>query len=236
MYQRLLDILYPPRCPICQEIVDRRGHLLCDACRKHVRPIQEPCCRKCGKPLDCEEKEYCADCERKTHYYTRGIAVFPNTGAIQKSIYQLKFHNKREYVPFFVDEMAKYGRKKAEQWKPEALIPVPMHRKKERQRGFNQAALLAEGLGKAWNIPVRTDLILRIRKTLPQKEMIERNRQNNLKNAFKMTQFDVKLKRVMIVDDIYTTGNTIDAIAQELRKAGVEEIYFITLCIGVGDC
>lgn len=102
------------------------------------------------------------------------------------------------------------------------------------KRGYNQAALLAAELGKQLDIPVLTGFVERTRNTRPQKELEGAKRQNNLKKAFKIVQNDVKLNTIVIIDDIYTTGSTIDAVAQACREAGVKHVYFAALAIGRG--
>ena len=112
------------------------------------------------------------------------------------------------------------------------MIPVPMYRKKQRLRGYNQAELLAREIADQRNLPLICDLVLRVKNTKPQKELEGKDREENLKKAFIITKNDVKLRKILIVDDIYTTGSTVDAIAEVLKKSGVEEIYFLSLCIG----
>lgn len=147
----------------------------------------------------------------------------------------MKFHNKREYIDFYGAYMAEILGKKILEWGAQALIPVPLHRSKLRRRGFNQAELLAREIGRALEIPVRPDIVQRVRKTKPQKELLYRERQNNLKGAFKISQYDVKLKKIVLVDDIYTTGSTVDEIAGRLLEQGAKEVYFVSLCIGKDD-
>ena len=233
--ETILGILYPRRCPVCHEVVKKRGELICPSCRKEVRPVQEPLCKKCGKHISGAEQEYCRDCRTREHLYTRGLALLPYTGKIKQSVYQIKFHNKREYIDFFGPYMAEILGDKILAWEAQALIPVPLHRSKLRKRGFNQAELLAKYVGEALGIPVRTDIVQRTRATKPQKDLTWRERQNNLKGAFKISRYDVKLKKIILVDDIYTTGSTIDGIAGKLLEQGAEEVYFISLCIGRDD-
>ena len=111
---------------------------------------------------------------------------------------------------------------------------MPIHPSRKRMRGYNQAELIARALSEQSGIPVNTRLIIRSRKTLPQKGLNDGERQNNLKRAFKIRQNDVKLKTIVIIDDIYTTGSTIDAMAETLRGAGIESVYFMALAAGRG--
>lgn len=153
---------------------------------------------------------------------------------MKQSIYQFKYGNKREYADFYVDKIVEQHGEWIISRKPQVFIPVPLYKLKKRQRGFNQAEILANKLSKAFHIPVESNLVVRCKKTIPQKELSEKERKNNMKNAFKITQSEVKLKRVMLVDDIYTTGSTIDEVAKILKKSGVEEVYFIVVCVGRG--
>jgi ComF family protein len=102
------------------------------------------------------------------------------------------------------------------------------------KRGYNQAALLAREVSKVLNIPINEKRIYRCKPTVPQKELNGKERQNNLKNAFKMRQNDVKLKTIIVVDDIYTTGSTLDAIAKVCKAAGIEYVYSLTVAVGNG--
>ena len=113
-------------------------------------------------------------------------------------------------------------------------MPVPVHPSRKRKRGYNQAELLAGVISRRTGIPVRQDLIVRQKKTVPQKELDEKQRQNNLKKAFKIIKNDVKLDTIVIIDDIYTTGSTINAMATMLHIAGISRIYYAALAIGNG--
>ena len=116
------------------------------------------------------------------------------------------------------------------------IIPIPMYKRKKRQRGYNQAEILAKCLGKRLQIPVDTKSLARVRKTIPQKSLGRKEREINLKNAFKTSTNALELKKVLLVDDIYTTGVTMDEAAKVLWMAGAEEVHFLVLCTGKPDC
>ena len=229
----LWGLLYPARCPVCDKIVSPSGANICFACRRKLHIIREPYCLKCGKPLQKEEQEYCLDCSSKKHIFISGTALY-EYDSIQDSLYRFKYEGRREYAAFFGEEMARYLGERIRTWNADALVPVPIHQRRMRERGYNQAQLLAEEIGKQLNIPVRSRLVGRIRNTLPQKGRGPQERQNNLKKAFKMYENDVKLDTIIIIDDIYTTGSTIDAVGNVLLEAGAKRIYFATLSIGRG--
>ena len=116
----------------------------------------------------------------------------------------------------------------------EAIVPVPMYSKKERYRGYNQAALFGRALSEKMDIPCIPRLMIRVKDTRPQKELNGRERENNVKNAFQSPDNVVKYKRILIVDDIYTTGSTIEACARALRASGISRVYFVVICMTGG--
>ena len=188
---------------------------------------------KCGKELESEETEYCGDCMRHRHLFDRGRAVFVYK-SVSDSIYRFKYQGRREYAAYYAECMAGRLGQWIVQCRPDALIPVPVHASKRYIRGYNQAEVLAKELGSILHIPVVSDCIKRVRKTSPMKDLSVSERQNNLKRAFKICRNDVKLSTIIIIDDIYTTGSTIDAMSYEFRRIGVKHIYFVALAIGRG--
>ena len=225
-------IFYPFQCPFCQEILPGGQRRICASCQKKIKRIIEPRCKKCGRPIRLEEQEFCYDCRRKKHSYEEGIAVYVYEGRVRRAVHQMKFQNRRVYAEIFGAVMAEEVRKKIELWDIKAVVPVPMYKKKQRERGYNQAELLARKVSDVLHIEMKSDLVVRVRDTKPQKELEKKDRENNLKKAFSVKQNEVKLKNILLVDDIYTTGSTIDALADTLKKHGVEKIYFLALCIG----
>jgi len=225
------ELLYPPRCPVCDKVTKLWDKGICEECLKSIRYVKPPRCLKCGKHIEDEAAEYCGDCEKRDHYFTEGRALF-HYKDVARSIHRFKYKGRREYALVYGKEMAYYLGDYIRSWTPQALIPIPLYRKKERRRGYNQATLLAQVLGAELGIPVCSGLVKRIRNTTPLKQLNPEERLNNLKKAFILEENGVKLKRVIIVDDIYTTGSTLDAVAKLLKEWGVEEIFFVTLAIG----
>lgn len=228
----LLDWIYPRHCPICDTILPQSDGKICLQCLEKLDYVKEPSCKKCGKKIHSMQKEYCVDCEKKEHFFESGYSLFTYNEKLKASIYRFKYKGRVEYADFYGEEIAKRLGKKISGWKPDALVPVPLHKSREYKRGYNQSYEIAKVIGKQLEIPVRNDLLYRVKKTVPQKELDENGRQNNLKKAFKLRQNDVKLNTIIIIDDIYTTGSTVDAVAVELLHAGVQKIHYIALAIG----
>ena len=229
MLRKILDIFYPRCCPVCQKILKDQRRMICPECEKKLRPIGHPRCYKCGKPI--EEGEYCKDCQKHTHIFDQGRGIFVYDGIMRRSVTRYKYYGCREYGDFYAKAMYRYAWKNLNQWKPDLIVPVPIYKSKERLRGFNQAAYLAERLGCYTGIPVDTDLVQKVVKTKSQKKLNAMQRRKNLEKAFLVTK-NIRGKDVLVIDDVYTTGSTIDAMAGCLRKRGAKNIYFLTVCIG----
>lgn len=230
----LLDLFFPPRCPVCDGIL-KKGEKVCRNCKKELNYIHEPRCYRCGKPVFSEEQEYCSDCAGRAVHYIRGYSLWLYEGAAKKSVTAFKYKGRQEYVAFYAEELLRVYGKWMESLCLDALIPVPVYKERKRLRGYNQAELLAKELGRRLNLPVESRVLVRNRPTKPQNGLSQRERQKNLEKAFDCYPEYSKrgrLKKVLLVDDIYTTGSTMEACAKSLSKAGVKEIYFVTLCTG----
>lgn len=234
--EKLIDLVYPRRCPVCRDILkeaDRREGI-CSTCRDLLEYVKPPFCLRCGKHVESEEQEYCSDCQSRRRSYVKGFPVFVYNGAVKDSVIAFKYKNKREYADFYAREiMQKYGRQLM-QIQADGLVPVPVHSSRLRRRGYNQAALLGVSLSRLLAVPCYDGELVRIVKTLPQKGLNDKERYFNLKKAFKRKRNGVKLEKVILVDDIYTSGSTIEACTEVLLGTGVKEVYYTSICIGGG--
>ncbi len=227
-----VQLIFPLRCPVCDDIVRPFGEKICLRCMKRLKLLTPPWCLQCGKKL-WRERELCGDCRRIKHNFIRGRALYEYHSAAS-AIYRFKYSGRREYAEYFGEAVAAFLGDFICSVKPDALVPVPLHRKRERKRGYNQAKLLADEIGRRMDIPVYGKLLVRVKNTVPLKRQNPKERQNNLKKAFNVAQNDVKLNTVIVVDDIYTTGSTIDEVSTVLKEHGVRNVYFVTLACGEG--
>lgn len=236
--KHFIHLLFPPRCPFCDKAlfssVFLPPEMVCDSCRRLAEYVREPVCKKCGKPLDDERREYCYDCAHHTHAYVQGKALWVYRGVVKESIYRFKYHGKQEYAGYYAEELMRvYG-----DWikgrQIDALVPIPLSKQRLRQRGFNQAEQIARELSRRSGIPVYGKLLIRVRDTRAQKELNDEERKINLKKAFKTLTNKVQLNHILLIDDIYTTGSTMDEAAGELGRAGVQEVYCLSVSIGRG--
>lgn len=227
-----LNALYPRRCPVCDGIVMPKGHFVCQECHKKLSYVRQPICKKCGKELISDRMEYCPDCLRHQRSFDYGLALLNYNEAARHSMAKIKYNNKRQYLEFYGAAISRRFEKQILRMRADALIPVPVHPSRRRKRGFNQAELLAREIGRRLDIPVCRDLLVRTRKTLPQKELNPAERLKNLEQAFQVRKAAGNIRSVILVDDIYTTGSTAEACTRALRQAGVEHVYVLSICIG----
>lgn len=228
----VIQWLFPLRCPVCDRIVTPYGEKICLECMEKLKIISPPWCLQCGKKIK-KAGEYCEDCRRVRHKYIRGRALY-EYGSASASIYRFKYGGRMEYADFFGEEICRYLGDFIRETAPDGLVPIPLHKKRRKKRGYNQAELVADSISKYSGVPVYKNILRRVKNTTPLKLQNPAERQNNLKKAFNIAQNDVKLDTILIIDDIYTTGSTIDEAAATLKEAGVKNIYFITLACGEG--
>ena len=225
-------IFFPNVCPVCEKVIGAKEKI-CKECIGKVKVIKEPKCEKCGKQLDEDEKLFCHDCENGIHVFDKGVCIFEYTEELKKVIYQFKYNNKRCYSDLFGYVGAKRYKKLLKQWNVKKILPVPMYRKKKQKRGYNQAEILAEAISEISGIPYIADAVVRVNETIPQKRLDPSRRRKNMEHAFRMQKVLPAYSHVLIIDDIYTTGATIDSLAKKLKKQGVK-VYFFTISIGQG--
>lgn len=239
MYNKIIefaaDILFPRRCPVCDDIVLPRGGFICPECVKRLSFVKGPVCKKCGKEVFSDTVEYCFDCTKHKRSFESGRALVNYNEAAKNSMVKIKYKNKREYLDFYIEAICiRYGKIIA-RMEADALVPVPVHPSRMRTRGYNQAELLARGIGRELGVPVCADLLLRSRKTAPQKELNPAERLKNLEEAFEAGSIPSGIETVILVDDIYTTGSTMEACTRTLKRMGVKKVYFLAICIGRGQ-
>lgn len=227
------DLLFPRRCPVCGGVAMPKGRLICPACLKQLSFVSSPACMKCGKEIGSRDQEYCTDCIRRKKSFTRGFALLNYDSRAAVSMAAVKYHNKREYLDFYARAAALRFEKQFRQAGIQVIVPVPVHASRLKTRGFNQAAVLAEKLSAELGIPWE-EMLIRVKKTDPQKSLGSAERLKNLRGAFEAEQEAGKWERVLLVDDIYTTGSTAEICSRALLKTGVKQVFVFAVCIGHG--
>lgn len=230
----LLDLIYPPRCIFCTTIIPiQQEKGICNKCKKSLPFIEGKACQKCGKPIqDLKGRTICFDCVKTSPIYERGWSVFIYEGMVKETIYRFKYGGHREYAKYLGHLMTKRI-KSEELLEVDLIIPIPIHINRKRKRGYNQAEELAKVVSKELGIPMDTSIITRIKDTKPQSGLSIVQRQNNIKKAFQIKdKINLEQMKILLVDDIYTTGTTINYCSTLLKKRGAKEIYFLSLSIG----
>lgn len=228
-----LNLIYPRRCPVCDDIVTPRGNLICDSCSDILNILKEPLCFKCGRRLLDPDKEFCNTCSTSEHYFDRAYSLWEYDKVTRRSIARFKYKGRREYAAFYADELYKYFNPLLYSLHLSAIVPVPIHENRLRVRGFNQAELISEILSDKLEIPHATDYLVRTKDTIAQKNLTSVSRKKNLNYAFSINKispfYNVHLENVLLVDDIYTTGSTVDACSKILKEAGSVRVF--ALCV-----
>ena len=217
----IIDLLFPPRCGGCQTA----GSLWCAACRAAITPIEPPWCEKCGEPLAADG--LCANCRVYPLQIEkiRSAALFD--GVLRKAIHRFKYERLASLAEPFGEMLADYWR--AAQLSADWLMPVPLHPSRERDRGYNQSELLARQLARRVNVPLSRRGLRRTRATAVQMTLTAAQRRENVAGAFVCVEARVRGTRVVVVDDVSTTGATLEACAQAVLKAGAASVMGLTL-------
>lgn len=228
------DFLFPVRCPICDKVL-KKGDFACQSCWDLVPSLaNSPCCNKCGRPLLSLKETYCSTCCKHELSFDRGFSLWNyNHPAIKRSLKFYKYRGRCDYSIFYAKKLIETYPFLFSNQSISALIPVPIHKKRRRIRGYNQAELLAKELSKQTGIPLITNLLLRSKNTLPQNKLNFTDRRKNLKNAFSINQnspfYKKSLTSILLIDDIYTTGSTADICSSLLKESGVMSVYVLCL-------
>jgi ComF family protein len=222
----ILDALLPPQCLSCRAIVDRPGHL-CATCWRDMTFIAPPYCACCGLPFGVEAGPdlLCGECLARPRAFDRARAVLRYDEASRGPILAFKHADRTDAAPAFARWIVPaIGPLLAE---ADLIVPVPLHRWRLWRRRYNQAALLAQWLGRHAGKPVRPDLLLRRRATPSQGHLGRAERARNVAGAFAVAprhRAAIAGRRVLLVDDVLTTGATVEACARALRRAGASHV------------
>ena len=224
-----LDLLFPPFCPVCHAALGAgRRDPLCGACWQALERIAPPWCRRCGQPLSIEG--LCGECRTRRRPFAYARAAVRYGPIAREALHAFKFGGRRALAAPLADLLAGLGLRALPGAAPDLLVPVPLHARRERQRGYNQSALLAKRLGRGWGVPVATDALGRALATAPQTDLNAAARRKNVRGAFTVRRPELVVGRhVLLVDDILTTGATVGECARCLTSAGAAAVGVVTV-------
>ena len=220
-----LDLLFPPRCAACK----KQGHVLCPACRAAIHPLVPPFCQRCGTPLATEN--ICSQCSFRAPTLSGVRAYSSFAEPLRGCIYGLKYEGNTRLAEPLGLMLAQAYRYYALQ--ADAIIAVPLDNKRQEQRGYNHAYLLAKVCAARVRAPLYSTMLVRHRATFAQVELSASERRQNVAGAFRCTAaFTTGAllgRRILIIDDVYTTGATLEACAAPLFAAGAREVWALVL-------
>ena len=228
----LFQFFLPPQCYGCETFLTEEQQGLCPDCLSAIHWIEPPLCTRCGIPFPSREgrSHLCGVCSEGTRYFTMGRAVGCYEGPLREAIRRWKYEGKVHLSPLFGDWMAKSFFRYWETNPFDLLIPVPLHPRRLRERGFNQALLLTRELSLRTGIPYRKELLKKKRPTVPQVDLSGQERERGIRGAFHLTdEEEVKEKVILLVDDVYTTGTTVNECSKVLLAAGATRVDVLTL-------
>lgn len=217
--QTLLNLLFPPRCVTC----DREGEWFCVACRAQVELVTPPICKRCGRPLHAPTCVFCLDFPLELDGL-RAVAFFE--GVMRDAIHCFKYQRRPELAPHFASMLSDFLA--AQPLAVDLLVPVPLHAERERSRGYNQALLLARETAVQQKLALWYNVIERTRATPPQVGLDTRARRENMRDAF-VAKEQVAGARILLIDDVCTTGATMNACAVALKRRGAKAVWGLAL-------
>ena len=232
-----LSFFYPEVCQLCgeQKAVPSEGYV-CSACWAGVRFITEPFCERCGLPYEGEITStfQCANCSEMTLHFSFARSAVAANGVVLDVIHRYKYLRALWFEPFLADLLIRQAKPALARENWDWIVPVPLHPLKKREREFNQAERLGARLSEATNIPMHTKFLQRIESTRTQTLLTRSERMANVRTAFRLKTSDsLKGKRIVLIDDVLTTGATTSACAKILKKAGVADICVWTVARGL---
>ncbi len=219
----IYDFFLPRICPCCDKKLGLNEKMVCDDCLRKLSSVKND-----RLELEFEKKFY----SKKIIAGFRSVYIFEKDTEIQSVIHALKYENRFKIGLFLGDILGKRIKDEMVNWQIDAIIPVPLHRLKRAERGYNQSLYIAEGLSKRTNIPLLKNAVKRRRFTESQTKLNLSEREKNVKDAFSVRKHDkIKNKNVLLIDDVITTGATINECGNALLKGGAKSVYAASVAI-----
>lgn len=233
-FSSLLDIIYPPRCHICMDFLNKSEVTppICDTCSQGFKEISHPYCSICGIPFISKagEDHLCGKCLLKKPHYDEIRAPYLYEGPIMDAIQRIKYSGRSYIANSLGLLLGEYARTWLDNAEEMILLPVPLHIKRMRRRGFNQSMILSKKINETLHANLDFITLERTRNTATQTGLKFKERLKNVKGAFEViNNLKIRGKDIILVDDVATTGNTINECARVLKKAGCKRVYGLVL-------
>ena len=229
----LIDFIFPKTCVVCKNFIDDKNEkILCRNCISKIKFVQSPICIKCGLPMQTAASHYCKNCvdtyKSIPYEFLRGICLYDEP--VKECIHQLKYSAKEYIVTFLADILCDYIQTQEELCAVDLVVPVPLHWWRKINRGYNQSELISIVVANKINLRFYSGNLFRKRHTKPQVNLTRDERMKNTHGAFGVKHPEVfKNKSLLLIDDVCTTGSTIENCAYVLKSAGAKKIYCLTV-------
>ncbi len=232
----LLDIVVPRLCIACGTFTKGQTPF-CPQCEAKIKLILPPYCPICGKPLPKGNQPHiCGSCLQEIPFFDKARSVFYYQNSIREAIIKFKFAESLSLTDFWVKSILKHLNSFIEQISPDLICPVPLHITRLRQRGYNQSWLIAKKLGKNIGIKSRARVLMKRKVTLDQVGLSMAKRKLNVRNSFEVNPKEkVAKKCILLIDDVFTSGSTVNECARILKKSGAKRVYVITLARAISE-
>ncbi len=218
-------LLFPPVCLACNAPIDSAAEVLCPECRERLLPIAQNYCDKCGAPL---EDYRCEACSHLVYEFDYARAAFVYQAPAQELVHHLKYDGLRSPAAFFSQALTRIPAAKRFAHSFDLIMAVPLHRVRERDRGYNQSELLGRALAEELGLPFAQPVIRRLN-TRSQTNLSRQARLDNLSGAFRLRRrADVAGKKIIVVDDVFTTGTTVNEVSRVLKAGGAARVVVLT--------
>lgn len=221
LLRRMLELVYPARCVLC-DAPGAQGRDLCVACAAELAYVGHAC-ERCGRPLAVAAGSVCGRCLRRPPPYAAVFAPLSYVAPVDRLIAEFKFRGRLTHAALFASLLIEAA-ESAGRRPPELLLPVPLHRTRLRERGYNQALELARPLARHWGVRLDPFALVRVRATAAQMQLPAKQRLRNVRGAFAVRAGAAMPASVAVVDDVMTTGATAAELARVLRRAGVRRV------------
>lgn len=223
IFDILLDFVFPPKCGFCNEVTGTH-HFICEKCRYLSIEKYINRCKFCGK---ISYSDICPECEAKRIYYEKLVFCNEYTEEFKEKIHLYKFLDKKYYYNFFSELI--YERIKDEEF--DVIVPVPISKERYKERGYNQAGLIAKKLSRILNKPYNGTSLVKVKNNERQSMQNFKERQKSIKNVFEIADNYLNGLNILLIDDIFATGSTVNECSRLLKKAGVNSIKVGVICI-----
>ncbi len=226
----VLNAFFPPVCLHCHERIAEQSMWLCGNCRDRLSYVPMPYCPKCGYPLTDTE---CSNCAENEYAFTQARSVFMYENAARALVHELKYTGYTRIADWLGNQMFRAVLDSEAYCTVDCVASIPLHRVRKRERGFNQSALLGQALAARLEKPFVDDALLRRHYTESQTLLHADLRRRNVRGAFRIGRYDPTGQKMLLVDDVFTTGSTVNEAAKTLLRAGAAEVYVLTACHGL---